>query len=181
MLLNRWTISACNHPCQLIIFVLKIIFIRAYVFYSVWQPRRVVITKECLLFAFVGNDEEIDRVPLNSVDFVKNFDDTISADTQSQNNFCLQVATNPQGYNSGRSYMLRSGSSSTRDDILSLLSQLSKHAKKRAKARTGFQMLQVKVKKYYEKDFCQSFIALIIMTASAPPSPNPKITSGCPY
>ena len=126
----------------------------------------MVITKECLSFAFVGNDEEIDRVPLDGVDFVKNQDENISVEanaTQSQNYFCFQVATNPMGHNSGRSYMLRSKSRSARDEILLLLSKLSKEARQRAEARTGFQKLQLKVKKYYERDFCQSVIALVIM------------------
>ena len=136
---------------------------------SVWQHRRVVITKDCISFAFVGNDEEVDRVPLSGVDFVKVFDENISVENheiQSQNHFCLQVATNSLGYNSGRSYMLRSVSSSSRDEVLVLLSKLSKDARKRAKAKTGFQKLQLKIKKYYEKDFVQGFIAMIIMTVS---------------
>ena len=145
---------------------------------SVWQHRRVVITKDCISFAFVGNDEEVDRVPLSGVDFVKVFDENISVENheiQSQNHFCLQVATNPLGYNSGRSYMLRSVSSSSRDEVLVLLSKLSKDAKKRAKAKTGFQKLQLKTKKYYEKDFVQGFIALIIMTVSVTRPASPRL------
>ena len=145
---------------------------------SVWQHRRVVITKDCISFAFVGNDEEVDRVPLSGVDFVKVFDENISVENheiQSQNHFCLQVATNSLGYNSGRSYMLRSVSSSSRDEVLVLLSKLSKDAKKRAKAKTGFQKLQLKTKKYYEKDFVQGFIALIIMTVSVTRPASPRL------
>ena len=148
---------------------------------SVWQPRRVVITKECVSFAFVGNDDEIDRVPLTGVDFVKNHDENISMEAKGQNGFCLQIATSPTGYNSGRSYMLRTDSAVTQEDTILLLSKLSKDAKKRAAASTLFRKLQRKVKKFYERDFCQGFVALIIMMVSAdvqrparrPPSKTP--------
>ena len=52
-------------------------------------------------------DEEIDRIPLIGVDFVKAHFETVGmqgdgADegSKSQDYFCLQIATNPEGYNS---------------------------------------------------------------------------------
>ena len=36
-----------------------------------WQPRRVVITKEIISFAFNNDDAELDYIPLPDVEFVK--------------------------------------------------------------------------------------------------------------
>ena len=76
-------------------------------FGSAWQSRRVVVTKEFVAFAFVNQDDEIDRVPLAGVDFVKAHDETgVEIEglesAQSTQFYTLQIATNPSGYNSGK-------------------------------------------------------------------------------
>ena len=142
---------------------------------SVWQPRRVLITKEYISFAFVRKEEEIDRIPLDGVDFVKAhfeaaiMDGHIHDDNgQSQDFFCLQVATNAEGYNSGRTYTFRTRSKDLYEDILPLLSKLAKNARRRAQARTWFRKLQWQVRRVYSLKICQSTIALIIMGVSPP-------------
>ncbi len=40
-------------------------------FCSTWQPRRVVITREIISFAFDEDDVELDYIPLADVEFVK--------------------------------------------------------------------------------------------------------------
>ena len=137
---------------------------------SIWQTRRVLITKEYISFAFVRMDEEIDRIPLEDVDFVKaHFEAAVMEsqdDSQSQDFFCFQVATRAEGYNSGRTYTLRTRSKELYDEILPLLIKMSKKARRRAEARTFFRKCQWKVRKIYTHYGAQSFIALIIMGVS---------------
>ena len=133
-----------------------------------------MITKECISFAFIRKEEEIDRIPLDGVDFVKahfeaavtDANDLRAHDRQSQDFFCFQVGTSAEGYNSGRTYTLRTDSKRLYDEILPLLTKLSKKARRRAEAHTLFQKCQRKVRKIYSHNFCQSFIALIIMGVS---------------
>ena len=72
---------------------------------SLWQPRRVLITKEYVSLAFIRMDEEIDRIPLAGVDFVKPHTENAAMEVSnhegaSQDLFCFQVATSIEGYNS---------------------------------------------------------------------------------
>ena len=139
-------------------------------FDSTWQQRRVIVTKEMIYFAFVESDEEVDRVPLAGVDFVKNYNENLAVQSKSahdQDHFCLQVATNSLGYNSGRSYMLRTDSRTIHSELILDLSQLSKVARKRAIATTNVQLIQLRVKKFYERDFCQGLVATVIMAVRA--------------
>ena len=139
-------------------------------FVSVWQRRRVVITKECIAFAFVGKDEEVDRIPLDGVDYVKSGDDVgakmdMELDASMQQ-YILQVATNPEGHNSGRSYYMRTGSKDVYDEIFPLLTKFSKTARERAQASTHFRRAQLRVRNVYQHIICQSIFALIIIGVS---------------
>ena len=143
---------------------------------SIWQRRRILITKECISFAFVHKDEEIDRIPFVGVDFVKahveavtsdhTHDQTHGFDGQSQDFLCFQVGTNPEGYNSGRTYTLRTHSKKLYDETLPLLIKFAKKARKRAQARSLFQKCQLVVRRIYSHHICQSSLALIIMGVS---------------
>ena len=153
-----------------------------FVLDSLWQPRRVLITRECISLAFVGNEEEIDRIPLEGVDFVKahyeaalmeghSHDDSGG---QSQDFFCFQVATNAEGYNSGRTYTFRTRSKELYEETLPLLTSLAKKAKRRAQAHTLFRICQWRVRKVYSHSICQSIIALVIMGVSGPAPPRTR-------
>ena len=163
---------------------------------SSWQARRVLITPEFVSFAFVGKELEIDRIPLKEVDFVKSHletpitqdrthvkahleipfmqdrshNDTHGYESQSPEYFCLQIATNSEGYNSGRTYTLRTRSKELHDEVLSLLKKLAEKSKKRAEANTWFRKCQWQVRAVYDHNISQSIIALIIMGVSSPPS-----------
>ena len=142
--------------------------------HSIWQPRRVLLTKECVSFAFVGMEQEIDRIPLIGVDFVKAHVETAGMQGDdfngplSQDHFCFQIATNPEGYNSGRTYTLRTSSKGLYHEILPLMDKLLKNARRRARATTLFRKFQWKVRKVYSNNLCQSIIAVIIMGVSRP-------------
>ena len=127
-------------------------------------------------------DEEIDRIPLIGVDFVKAHFETVGmqgdgADegSKSQDYFCLQIATNPEGYNSGRTYTFRTYSKELYDEVLPFLTKLFKKAKRRARANTVFRKCQWQVKKVYSNNICQSIMAVVIMGVSRlgtiPPAP----------
>ena len=64
--------------------------------FSVWQERRVVITKELLSFAFANMDDEVDRVPLAGVDYVRPHDESgsIEQENSSHEYYCVQVEMN---------------------------------------------------------------------------------------
>ena len=118
-------------------------------------------------------DDEIDRVPLAGVDYVKALDEIgsigqDSANMQSQDFYFIQVATNPEGYNSGRSYNLRTKSKEMHGEILALLNHLSKEARGRAKSANSFRKSQLHVKNVYDHFLCQYFIALVIVGVCAP-------------
>ena len=144
---------------------------------SIWQRRRILITKECISFAFVQKDEEIDRIPLVGVDFVKAHVEAVIAedhkyheahghDSQSQEYFCFQVGTNAEGYNSGRTYTVRTHSKRLYEETLPLLIKFSKNARRRAQARSFFRKCQLEVRRIYSHRICQSTIALIIIGVS---------------
>ena len=71
--------------------------------------RRVVITKDCISFAFLNKSDEIDRIPLEGVDYVKASDDMGKVEPErdmSNQQYVMQVATNPEGHNSGPPLMI---------------------------------------------------------------------------
>ena len=122
-------------------------------------------------------DAEIDRIPFIGVDFVKaHFElagmqiDSHDGASQSlpEDYFCWQIATNSEGYNSGRTYTLRTNSKSQYDDILPLMKRLVKVSKRRAQATTFFRKCQWRVRKIYAHNMCQAIVAVIIMGVSLP-------------
>ena len=127
-------------------------------------------------------DEEIDRIPLAGVDFVKPHTENAAMEVSnhegaSQDLFCFQVATSIEGYNSGRTYTMRTRSKALYDDVLPLLTKLAQTAQRRAQANSLFRRCQRKVREIYNHSICQSLIALVITGVSArsaarPPSEN---------
>ena len=114
-------------------------------------------------------NDEIDRVPLVGVDYVKPYEEneTMEADTNElQDFYYFQIATNPDGYNSGRTYNLRTKSKAMHDEVVPLLSKFSEDAKRRALSSTMFRKSQLYVRTIYERTVCQSLIALIIVGVS---------------
>ena len=126
--------------------------------------------------AFAGKDDEIDRIPMEQIEFVKEFTDTIDesskvleATTKEDDGtwHMMQIATIPGGYNGGRSYYLRSNSSYTIENLITLLRKLSSKAREAADKSSLFWRIQRRVASVYEYDVVQSFIALLIAGVSA--------------
>jgi hypothetical protein len=140
-----------------------------------WQPRRIVITKTSICFAFVGEESQIDHVPLSEVDFVMEMKD--STDTEEQKEATvrhkMQIATIPTGYNSGRTYYIATHSKDLLDQLISKLKRYAKAERSRAEASNLFRKWQVKVRKRYESNIVQGVMAMMIGAVSTRVQPLP--------
>ncbi len=135
--------------------------------YRVWQMRRVVITKEEISFAFVGEEAQIDHIPFAEILYIKEMVDAVSNDQTDEDNMkyshVMQIATRDDGYNSGRIYYLSTESKEALADLISDLAKKAKICRIQAEARTGFQRFQLRVRKRYESRKFQGFMALLIV------------------
>ena len=134
-----------------------------------WQPRRVIITKEIISFAFTdGSENQIDHIPFAEVDFVKEMED-IAGDKRKvhDDRFRLQIATVANGYNSGRAYYLSTTTQTQLDELIEKMSKNAKAARIRAEAKTVFRKLQLKIRIRYESNHFQGWMALMIGAVSA--------------
>jgi hypothetical protein len=133
----------------------------------VWQMRRIVITKEEISFAFVGEEAQIDYIPFAEVTYVKEMTDAAGEDHDDEASkkfsYAMQIATKDDGFNSGRIYYLSTESKEKLDDLISDLSYKAKIARVHAEARTSFRRFQLRVRKRYESRKFQFFMALLIL------------------
>ncbi len=75
--------------------------------FRAWQRRRVVLSKTALSIAIEGQDDEIERIPLETVDFVGLFQDTGEEQTDdltegaektlAASSNMMQIATDKEG------------------------------------------------------------------------------------
>ena len=135
----------------------------------------MVVTKELLSFAFVGDENQIDYIPLAEIEFIKEMKDIANASATDaggkadhEDRFRLQIATVVTGYNSGRAYQLSTSSKASLDALLDHLTKNAKAARKRAGTKTLFRMLQTKVRKRYDSPLTQGIMALMIGAVSPP-------------
>ena len=75
----------------------------------------------------------------------------------------FQIATIPDGYNSGRSYYLQADSSDIKQQIISQLQILAKTARKKAEVKSSFRMAQDRVRGVYVTRSFQGVAALLIV------------------
>jgi predicted RNA-binding protein YlxR (DUF448 family) len=75
----------------------------------------------------------------------------------------FQIATVPDGYNSGRSYYLQADSSQLKQEVMTLLQELAKSARKKANETTWFRRLQLRVREVYVHWIFQTSAALLII------------------
>ena len=135
----------------------------------------MVITSECISLAFEGKEDEVDRIPLDQVEFIKEFVDHLEDASDSLEELTtvdnsswhiMQIATIPGGFNGGRSYYLRSNSKYILEKLINLVSELSAQAKKRADKSSFFWRLQKRVAIYYTHDAFQAVVSLLIAGVS---------------
>ena len=134
--------------------------------------RRIIVTKEIISFSFVDSETELDYIPLDEVDFVREMKDDVDVNLnvdQGEQDYsdgahlhAFQIATDMEGHNSGRDYYVQVASKDSCDRLSDCLRKSSKAAKKRAEAHTAFRRSQYRVRKVYESKPCQVLVALTI-------------------
>ena len=129
----------------------------------------MLITKDVISFAFVGDDNELDYVPLEEVDFIKEMENIVVesrpdhlVESEAKEPLALQIATIAEGYNSGRPYYIQLENNQSLQILKNLLLKNSKAARKRAEARTTFRRIQYAVRKVYDSQPFQIFVASLI-------------------
>jgi hypothetical protein len=126
--------------------------------------RRVVITKQEISFAFVGEEARIDHIPFAEIVYIKEMTEATGEGFDDENfSYAMQIATRDDGYNSGRIYYLSTDSQNSLRDLMSDLAKKAEVARVHAEARTTFRKFQLQVRNRYESRIFQSFMALLII------------------
>ena len=128
--------------------------------------RRVVVTKDLIIFGFIGEDVRIDVIPLDEVLYVKEMDEVSSEelDKEHHRSFSnvMQIATMDGGYNSGRIYYLSAESKEFMDGLIAELSAKVESARTHAISRTWLRKVQHKLRAHYDSPHFQGLMAILI-------------------
>ena len=101
--------------------------------------RRVVITKQKISFAFVGEEAQIDHIPFAEIVYIKEMTDATGDGFDDEKfSHAMQIATRDDGYNSGRMYYVSTDSSEALQDLMSDLAKKAEVARVHAQAHTTF-------------------------------------------
>ncbi len=120
-----------------------------------------------IYFASINDDMVVDKIPLTEVKVVQEMrtvHDEDSAKSKHLNE--LMVETNPEGYNSGRTYYLQADSRESCQEIVRALTQHVGRANERAHAKTVFTHTQRFAGKLYQTPIFQNFFAFLIVAVS---------------
>jgi hypothetical protein len=130
-----------------------------------YETRRVVITKEHTIFSEVDQEEIIDFIPLAEIHSVDDLDGVTaetptedsanlagiaSLETVASTESAFQIRTLRQGYNRGRKYCLQAKSDHQCEELIALISGLSKAAIRRREIKSVYQRVQERVKEVYD-------------------------------
>jgi hypothetical protein len=127
----------------------------------------------------VNDDAVIDIIPLHEVLMIRDmsfyneiaddgseFNVTATSDeeksTAESNKNQFQIETSPQGYNSGRVYLIEVNSAQRFRVLLEDLTKLSTTAREEAEAKSRFKKTQDKVGKVFNSDIVQRILAIMI-------------------
>lgn len=91
-------------------------------------------------------------------------------DSSSEATHVLQIATDSNGHNSGRTYYIRAKSIEDYEKILTNINKSAKKARKAAEAKNMFRRVQYNVRKVYESNPFQAIVALMICAVILPQS-----------
>jgi hypothetical protein len=136
-----------------------------------WARRRVVITRDIMAFAYVGDTNMLDHIPLREITGIENLEQNqqrssklLFEKTVNVSN-ALQIQTIPDGYNSGRKYLIQA---ENEDERNRLVIDFKRHVKRASIEQiSDFQRRQKLVRKIYNSNIVQSFAALLIFMACA--------------
>ena len=127
-----------------------------------------MITKDIISFSFIGDEEELDRIPFVDIDFVKDPKNASLEETNASGSFVssvrIEIVTKLDGYNSGRTYYLKTTNVDTHTSVLKSLIRYSKLAKKNQSS--PFIRAQETARCIYEHNIFQAMVALIILAVS---------------
>ncbi len=127
----------------------------------------------------MNDDAVIDIIPLHEVLMIRDmsfyneiaddgseFNVTATSDeeksTAESNKNQFQIETSPQGYNSGRVYLIEVNSAQRFRVLLEDLTKLSTTAREEAEAKSRFKKTQDKVGKVFNSDIVQRILAIMI-------------------
>ncbi len=98
---------------------------------------------------------------------VKSEDEQGGDRTSSRTGNAFQIATDTNGYNSGRSYYLQAAGTNQKQEIIAVLRKFSKIARKRAEVKSSLRQTQDRVRETYISWQFQTGAALLIVAVLA--------------
>jgi hypothetical protein len=152
---------------------------------SSWQPRRMVFTKQVLVFARSTDDEVVDVIQLHEI---KNIKDNSARDQTGQMNLAPEsensasantkgetanlkktflIETSEDGYNAGRVYIIQVKTEKDFGTVMEDLTRLCKIAREKAEARSKFKKTQDRVSKIFNSNLVQGFFSVLIVAVKA--------------
>ena len=134
----------------------------------------MILTSELLVLALVDDDLELDRVVLSETTLIDEFNGFSHGDESAlfshQSARMVQIATAPEGFNSGRTYYLRTESEETFSNILKTWPVLALKARRRADARTVLEKVQRELRRFHDSKLFQTVVALVIAAVNLLPA-----------
>mmetsp|Transcript_52853 Transcript_52853/g.139104 ORF Transcript_52853/g.139104 Transcript_52853/m.139104 type:complete len:648 (+) Transcript_52853:92-2035(+) len=144
--------------------------------FRTWQPRRFIMTRDALHFAFSRDDNEIDHIPLAEITNSGIMKDAEHGGTRasfsgprrnsvslaSHGLYTIHIATENDGYNSGRVYYLQAESNEINDRLLLAIQENSKAARKRKASRNIWQRAQRRLNEWFNSTPVQAFVIAVI-------------------
>mmetsp|Transcript_49787 Transcript_49787/g.130995 ORF Transcript_49787/g.130995 Transcript_49787/m.130995 type:complete len:431 (+) Transcript_49787:34-1326(+) len=146
-----------------------------------WQPRRFIMTRDALHFAFSQDEVEIDHIPLAEIassGIMKDCDNAAGGkngrrqSTAGRRNSAaaipsiglhiIHIATEIGGYNSGRAYYLQAESNEMTDRLLLEIQENSKAARDRMASRNILRRAQRRLKAIFDSIPAQVLIIGVI-------------------
>jgi hypothetical protein len=150
----------------------------------------VIYSKETIFFSAIGDDVVVDVVPIVEIveinKVLENENRNLNGDSQTDlliektsinkesqdsklgalSQCRLQIITDPDGYNSGRKYVLQASSDEVCTATIEELTALAKIEKKKAERRSKFQRTQAKVKRVFLSNGFHIFMSTMILVVS---------------
>ncbi len=120
-----------------------------------------------MYFTQVNDDVIMDQIPLSEITQVKEMDAAEKGiDNMAKNENELMIETNPEGYNSGRTYYLKAESKTSCQEKIRKLKHFRAAAYERAHAQSAFRQAQLRVLKVYRSTPFQRLVAFLIISVS---------------
>ncbi len=131
----------------------------------------MVITREVIAFAYIGDSNMLDYIPLSEIIGIDNLQqvnlnsslELLEKSVSILN--ALQIQTTPEGHNSGRKYLLQTDAETERDQLVQDIKRRVKNASK--ELISASKRRQMYVKRIYNSNAVQSIAALLILLVRA--------------